>query len=141
MNFAFADSVCATRITTLRKGPGSQNPASWKVSRYMPFVRLQKKSGWTKVQDLEGEVHWVKSSDITSQIRCVAVKASVAVLHKEPNSTSPGASLKTLDRFTPLKRMDDEKLPWLHVEDEAGHVSWIHESQVWKPVTVNNISF
>lgn len=137
---AQAQPLCARLNTTLRKGPGMQHPVSWKVAKNMPFLRLEKKSGWVKLQDLEGEVHWGKAGDLTNKFRCVVVKTNVAALHKEPNPTSPASDLKTLDRYTPLKRVNDMR-DWLQVEDEAGHSSWIHESQVWKPVLVNSFSF
>lgn len=137
---ASAQPMCARTASTLRKGPGTQHPVSWKVAKYMPFLRLERKSGWLKLQDLEGEVHWGKASDFTSNYRCVVVKTNVAALHKEPSQASPATDLKTLDRYTPLKRVGDQR-DWLKVEDEAGRAAWIHESQVWKPVIVNSFSF
>ena len=137
---AGAEPLCAKAALSLRKGPGPQHPVTWRVAKHMPFLRLEKKSGWVKLQDLEGEVHWAKAGDLTSAVRCVVVKATVASLHKEASPTAPPPDLKTLDRYTPLKRLQTTR-DWLQVEDEAGHVAWIHESQVWKPVTVNSFSF
>ncbi|MBX3020773.1 MAG: hypothetical protein KF799_03790 [Bdellovibrionales bacterium] len=136
----FAQPMCARGNVTLRKGPGTQHAVSWKVSKNMPFLRLERKKGWLKLQDLEGEVHWARASDLTSKTRCVVVKTNVAALHKEPSQNSPATDLKTLDRYTPLRRLDDNR-EWLQVEDEAGRKAWIHESQVWKPVVVNSFSF
>ena len=137
---AAVQPVCARAATSLRKGPGTQFPVTWKVAKFMPFLSLQRKSGWSKVQDLEGDVHWVRSVDVTNKVRCVVVKTSVAALHKQPNANSPAEDFKTLDRYTPLKRIGDEP-DWLQVEDEAGHKAWIHSSQVWKPVLVNSFTF
>ena len=44
----------------------------------MPLMILDKKSGWAKVQDLDGEVHWAKQSDLNTKDRCVVVKVNVA---------------------------------------------------------------
>jgi SH3-like domain-containing protein len=106
----------------------------------MPFLRLGSHKGWIKVQDLEGEVLWARRRDLSSRLRCVVVKTNTAALHKAPQFASPGEDLKNLDRYTPLKRIKDQKA-WIQVEDEAHNQAWIHESQVWKPVTVNNFSF
>lgn len=137
---AWAEPVCAVRATSLRKGAGAQNPVTWKVPKNMPFLRLANKNGWSKVQDLDGELHWVKSGDVSRQLRCVVVKTNVAALHEKPTQSSPAPEMKTVDRYTPFERVADAR-EWLQVKDEAGQKAWIHESQVWKPVTVNSFSF
>ncbi len=107
----------------------------------MPFMRqAERKSGWVRVEDLEGESHWAKPSDLTNRFRCVVVKTNVAVLRKEPSTSAPPVDLKTVDRYTPLKRLGNDR-EWMQVEDETGRTAWIHESQVWKPVNVQSISF
>lgn len=138
--WAAAEAMCAKNATSLRKGPGTQHAVTWRVAKNMPFLKLERKSGWYKVQDLEGEVHWARTQDLTSSFRCVVVKTNIASLHREPSPASPAQDLKTLDRYTPLKRVGDRR-DWLQVENEAGQVAWIHESQVWKPVIVNSFSF
>jgi len=137
---AYGDSVCAKSYVQLRKGPGSKNPATWSVAKYMPFVRLETKSGWSKVQDLEGDVHWVRSSEVSNQIRCVVVRTNVASLRTAPSATAVLAEFKSVDRYTPLKRLESRQ-EWLQVEDEQGRQAWVHESQVWKPVQVQSFSF
>lgn len=137
---ALAQPVCAKGYITLRKGPGSDNAISWKVARYMPFLKVEKKGGWSKVQDLDGEIHWAKNSDLNTVDRCVVVKTNIAVLRQEPAPTAPPAELKTVDRYTPFKKLAVDK-DWVQVEDETGRKAWIHESNVWKPVMINAISF
>lgn len=140
LNAWAGDPVCAKSYITLRKGPGAKNAVSWKVAKYMPFMRTERKSGWSKVQDLEGEEHWAKSSDLSTAIRCVVVKTNVATLRKEPSASSPPIELKTVDRYTPFKRLEVDR-EWVQVEDETGRQAWVHESNVWKPVNVQSISF
>jgi hypothetical protein len=107
----------------------------------MPFVRIDRKGRWYKLQDMDGQVHWGRSNQFTHKIRCVVVKAPRAVTHKEPNNRSPSAEgFKTLDRYTPLKRVDSDDA-WIQVEDDLGQRSWIHESNLWSPVTVQSIHF
>ena len=134
------DPTCTKGAATLRKGPGRQFPVSWKVPRYMPFMRFESKGNWVKVVDLEGETHWAESKDLTRTIHCVVVKSPMANFHKEPKASSKPADLKTLDRYTPLKKISAEA-EWIHAEDEAGHQGWINEASVWKPVRVANFSF
>lgn len=135
-----AEPVCAKSPLTLRKGPGSKEAISWKVPKNMPFLRLETKKGWAKLQDLDGEIHYARAADLSSKTRCVVVKTSVAALHKDPTVSAAATDLKSLDRYTPLKRINDMR-EWIQVEDEAGRLAWIHESQVWKPMKVNAFSF
>ena len=134
------DPACAKAYITLRKGPGPQFPVSWKVARFMPFMKLESKNGWVKVQDLEGEFHWALARDLSTALKCVVVKSSIAILRREPSSTAPAADLKSIDRYTPLKKLEAQG-EWLHVEDESGRQSWIHESNVWKPVKISEVNF
>jgi len=132
--------VCAKSYITLRKGPGPQHPVSWRVARYMPFMRTERKAGWVKVEDLEGEEHWAKSSEVTNAYRCVVVKTNIATLREKPSPSAPPIEIKTADRYTPFKRLGNER-EWVQIEDETGRQAWIHESTIWKPVNVQSISF
>lgn len=137
---ATGDPACAKTAITLRKGPGAQFPVSWRVARFMPFLKLESKNGWIKVKDFEGETHWALARDLSSSLPCVVVKSQVASLRKEPSASSPPAELKTLDRYTPLKKLQAEG-EWLKVEDESGRQAWIHESNIWKPAKVQSVTF
>jgi len=134
------DPTCAKNYITLRKGPGAQYPISWRVAKYMPFLRQESKNGWVKVQDLEGEIHWAQGKDLSSGLHCVVVRAAIATLRKEPSTTAPMAEIKTLDRYTPLKKLE-MKDDWVKVEDETGRQAWIHDSNVWRPMKVQSMSF
>lgn len=131
---------CAKNFIVLRKGPDSSFPVSWRAARYMPFFRHEAKGAWVRVTDLDGESHWAQPRDLTSAYPCVAVKATVATLRKEPKQGAPPADLKTVDRYTPLKRLESQG-EWVHIEDETGRRAWIHESNIWKPMKVQSVKF
>ena len=139
---AWSQPVCAKGYISLRKGPGPAFPLSWKVAKNMPFLLLEKKQGWGKVQDLDGEVHWAKITELNSKDRCVVVKVNVATLRSQPSNTAPLAEIRTVDRYTPFLRIENEEpSEWIEIADEAGHKAFIHENYVWKPVKVNSFSF
>jgi SH3-like domain-containing protein len=115
---------------------------SWKVAKHMPFMVVEKKNGWGKVQDLDGEVHWAKLTDLNFKDRCVVVKVNTAVLRAQPSKTAAAPMLKTVDRYTPFLRVENENVSeWIEVADETGAKAWIHENYVWKPVSVNSFTF
>ena len=131
---------CAKNFIVLRKGPATSFPVSWRAARYMPFFRHEAKGAWVRVTDLEGESHWAQPRDLTSAYPCVAVKAMVATLRKEPTLAAPPADLKTVDRYTPLKKLETPG-EWVKIEDETGRRAWIHESNIWKPMKVQSVKF
>ncbi len=137
---ASGDPTCAKDYATLRKGPGSSYSVSWRVARFMPFLRFEAKSSWVKVQDLDGEMHWARSKDLTSSLSCVVVRAQVANLRKEPSAAAALAELRSVDRFTPFKRIESEG-DWVKVEDETGRQAWIHHTNIWRPVKVLGLTF
>lgn len=134
------DPVCAKTQITLRKGPGSQYPVSWCAARFMPFLRQESKNGWVRVIDFEGESHWAPARDLSSVLHCVVVKTQVATLRKEPSMSAQPSDLKTVDRYTPLKKIESQG-EWVKVEDETGRQAWIHESNIWKPMKVQSVKF
>lgn len=134
-------AVCAkSSLVTLREEPSDKAKVTWKVAKNMPFLRQEIKGSWIKITDLDGAVHWGKGRDFRVDVRCVVVRVAVAKLRAEPSESAPTANIKTVDRYTPFRRMAEEG-PWILVEDELGNKSWINETNVWKPLAVKAISF
>lgn len=137
---ALAQAVCARTTATLREGPGTSFAAKWKVSKFMPFVRLEQKSGWMKLADMDGDIGYGRAVDFTTRFRCVAVKSNTAETRQGPGTQFPYGEFKTLDRYTPLKRHEN-KGSWVEVETDIGSRFWVQESKVWRPVHVQSVSF
>jgi len=138
---AQAQAVCTRSSTTvLRKDPSSKAEKSWIVGKYMPFMILEIKSGWLKLEDLEGQKHYGRTSDFSQKFRCVVVKTNTAETRQGPGSKFPYGDFKTLDRYTPLKRLEAQD-GWVQVENDLGLKSWVQENKVWHPVKVQTLSF
>ena len=52
----------------------------------------------------------------------------------------PYGDFKTLDRYTPLKRIGIDA-GWVQVVSDLGLKSWVQESKVWHPVKVQAVKF
>jgi SH3-like domain-containing protein len=134
-------AICTqSKNAILRTGPGEQFEKSWSVSRFMPFMKLDQKNNWLKLSDIDGEIHWGKAADFSTQLRCVVIKSNYADTHQGPGNSFPPVEFKTLDRFTPLKRIDAEG-PWIKVESDNGIQFWVHESKLWRAVKVQSVKF
>jgi SH3-like domain-containing protein len=138
---AQAQAICTrSSVTVLRKNPSSKAEKSWVVTKYMPFLLLEVKNGWLKVEDLDGVQHYGRASDFSQKFRCVVIKSNTADTRQGPGPRFPYGDFKTLDRYTPLKRLDAHD-GWVQVENDLGLKSWVQESKVWHPVKVQTLSF
>lgn len=138
---ARAQAVCTrSAMTVLRKGPGTKFEKSWVVSKYMPFLKVELKNGWLKLQDVDGQIHYGRASDFSQSIRCVVVRVNTAETRQGPGTRFPYGDFKTLDRYTPLKRISMDG-NWVQVENDLGMKSWIQDSKLWHPVKMQSVKF
>lgn len=138
---AVAEPVCITSARAkLHSGPGKNYPVSWLVGQHMPLLRIAKKGSWSQVKDLDGEVHWVSTSAISTNISCAVVKTKTAKLLKGPGSQFPPAEYASVEKYTPFRKVDRDG-EWLQVRDEYQGEYWINESNLWMPVVRSKIAF
>ncbi len=125
----------------MHRGPGSQYPKSWTVGKYTPLQELERKDKWIKVKDQDGEMHWVPSTQVTNKYRCVSIKSSVAQLRTGagPQHSAPSLMM-TADKYTPFKRVESDG-PWVQVENDFGIRAWIHEKNIWRPVSIVKMDY
>ncbi len=114
----------------LRKGPGTTYKKTWQVFKYMPFKKLEGKGNWYKVEDLDGDVHWIYSNLVTNKIDCAVVKVDEA-------NVRSGAGIKFRKKdFSPAIKYDSFKVinrkgSWVNVIDEFGNKGWIFRKLLW----------
>ncbi|MCB0384217.1 MAG: hypothetical protein KDD43_02395 [Bdellovibrionales bacterium] len=136
-----AQGLCVSAFeANMRTGPGGKFPISWVVGRYTPLIKLEKKGRWYRVEDQDGEKHWISASLVTTSYQCVSVKGTTANLRSGPGTNYSSVHYGFADKYTPFKRVN-LKNDWYQVEDESGYKFWVHNSTVWRPVTVSRIGF
>jgi SH3-like domain-containing protein len=128
-NAAYA--ICVTSSeANLRSGPGTKHEKTWEVFKYMPFKRLSKKGNWYRVQDVDGDKHWIYKKLVTDKFNCAVVKVEKANVRSGPGTkykeTSFSPSLK-YDSYKVLKRKGE----WVKVHDEFGDEGWIFRKLLW----------
>ncbi len=114
----------------LRSGPGTKFEKTWEVFKYMPFKKLASKGNWYKVNDVDGDVHWVYSKLVTSEYNCAVVKVDKANVRKGPGekySKIPMSPALKYDSFKVVKMQP----PWVKVIDEFGDSGWIFRKLLW----------
>lgn len=134
-------ALCVTTsVANLRGGPGPKHKITWTVPMYTPLVEIRKTAGWYEVEDMDGEIHWVYSANVTRSMVCVSVKVPTAKLRAGPGQQSELADIRQVDRYTPFMRLDVSG-EWSQVKASWGETYWIHSDNLWRPVRVSKVEF
>lgn len=111
----------------LRNGPSLKEKKTWEVNRFMPLMRIGQKGDWLKVQDVDGDIHWVHRSLVTTDFRCVTVKGARANIRKRPaNSADMWFSV---EKYTSFKYLESGKR-WSTIEYE-GERMYVFSTLLW----------
>lgn len=131
----------STSKANLRSGPGPKNKITWTVPKYTPLLRMDKQGSWYKVQDQDGDIHWVYSKNVNTKWKCVSIKTASARLRTGPSAEHSIADIWQVDRYTPFRRIDISDNGWYQVEAPWGGTYWISKNLVWLPMRVRGISY
>ena len=131
---AFSSSALAADYMTVikdgvnvRSGPSTKSEIYWEVFKDFPVKVLQKKNGWIKTKDFEGDTGWIYAPLLTKK-KMVIVKVKKANLR-----VGPGKNYEIIATalygvvFTP-GRSDGN---WLQVTHSDGTKGWLHKSLLW----------
>ena len=142
LNSSVALGLCVKgRKANLRTGPGSKYPISWTVQKNMPLLEVSRRGSWVEVKDVDGMRHWAYRPVLTSSRQCLVVKTNVANLRSGPGKKYGMAEpLSRADRYFAFEKIDSD-LGYYKINVEGMGPAWIHESLVWRAITVQKIGF
>ena len=117
----------AAGTANVRSGPGTQNDQLWQVEKYYPVMVVEKKGGWCRIKDFEGDEGWIEASllDKTNTVIVRVPKCNVR--------SGPGTEHETVFIVTkgiPFKVLQT-KGQWLQVEHADGDSGWLMKNLVW----------
>lgn len=135
-------SVCVTKAgAVLRTEPSLSAPMSWKAPKYTPLATTgQAKRGFYEVTDIDDQKHWISTRDITSRIRCTAVRVKRARIRQGPGNEFNLSPIGIADRYYTFLDLGGED-GWTQVQDEMGQRGWVNLDVLWKPRTKLRMSF
>jgi SH3-like domain-containing protein len=128
-NFVFALCVSDSHAK-LRRGPGRTWPVTWEVEQYMPLKKLGKKKGWYRVEDVDGQKHWIREDLTTSAFKCATIKDTFANLRKGPGKNFEAVSASPGDKYLSFRLMGEQN-GWLKLEDRDGDEVWVLQTLAW----------
>jgi SH3-like domain-containing protein len=96
----------------------------------MPFKKLAEKGNWYKVQDVDGDIHWIYSKLVTDEFDCAVVKVDEANVRSGPGIKYKKTTLSPVIKYESFKVIKRKGL-WVKVEDEFGNTGWIYRKLLW----------
>ena len=126
-----AYSLCVTADTAnLRSGPGTKHDISWQVFKYMPLKKLSKQGNWYKVQDVDGDTHWIYNNLVTDKYKCAVVNVDEANVRSGPGTKYKKTILSPLFQYESLKVLKTQG-PWVNIMYESEDTGWVFKKLLW----------
>jgi SH3-like domain-containing protein len=126
---AFALCVSAPEAN-LRYGPGTNYRKTWEVFRYMPLKKLKKQGDWYRVQDVDGDIHWVYGPLVTEKYQCAVVKDDKANVRSGPGTNYKQRAYSPVFKYYMFKILEIRG-DWVKVQDDYGDTGWIYRPLLW----------
>jgi len=97
------------------------------ADKFYPVEVLERKNGWVKVKDFEGDTAWVASTSLGKQSTVVIDTPSANI--REKPATSADVLFKVA--HGEVFKVEDHKDNWLKVVDSHGDGGWIRVDKTW----------
>jgi SH3-like domain-containing protein len=126
-----AAAMCTKAATVnLRAGPGTNYPKSWVVYQFMPLKKVGEKGDWLKVQDVDGQEHWVLSDLVTDDFDCAVVARDKINMRSGPGTQFAKSPISPLTKYYAFEVVETEG-DWVKVRDEVKNEGWISKNLLW----------
>ena len=111
----------------LRTAPGRGGQVLWRLDRGYPLEVLERRGGWLKVRDFEGEQGWI-AAGVTGPTRHHVVRSRTAKLRAGPGDGYPIVGSAVYGQvFTTEFRGEN----WVRVRIAPRQPAWIARDLVW----------
>lgn len=119
-------SIAGSKVN-LRAGPGKDQKRLFVVSRGYPVRVVERRDGWVKVEDFEGDRAWVHG-DLLSADRTVVVTGEVVNIRRGPSTDRP---VVFRAKRGVLLRYRGQEGDWVQVRHADGDEGWVYAPLVW----------
>lgn len=131
---SLAGSAAAAEILSVknesanfREGPGEKHPIVFAADKFYPVEVVEKKDGWARVKDFEGDVAWVAERLLGKQETVVVEGDRVNVRDKASTTSEIVFKAERGEVF----KVEERQGKWLKVVDASGDGGWIRDDMVW----------
>jgi len=116
-----------TSSANFRENPHEAAKIKFSADKFFPVEAIEKKKGWVKIKDFEGDTAWVAEKVLGKQAAIVVTSDKANV--REEATTSSDVAFK-VERGEVFK-IESRKGDWLKVVDARGDGGWIRADMTW----------
>lgn len=110
-----------------RASPNDKATIVYSADKFYPVEVLERKSGWAKVKDFEGDTAWVAERVLGKQSTIVILAESANIREKPTTESEVVFKVAHGEVFKVQERKDD----WVKVTDSHGDGGWIRVDKTW----------
>ena len=112
----------------MRVGPSEQYPIKWEYrDEGLPLKVVRRSGGWRLVEDPDGEVGWVSSSQLRLRRTAMVMGEGLVDLLEEPRT---GSKLRWRAEPGVIGRLKECSEGWCEF-DVSGRTGWVTASRLW----------
>jgi SH3-like domain-containing protein len=114
-------------IANVRSGPNVGDDLLWQVEKYHPLSIVEKRGGWYRFKDFEGDEGWI-SAALLDNTPTVIVKVPRCNVRTGPSTDHPVSF--TAEKGIPFKVLQTQGA-WIEVVHIDGDRGWLLNTLVW----------
>lgn len=115
------------KTANFRENPSMTADVLFTADRHYPVDVLERKRGWAKIRDFEGETAWV-AERLLHRDPAIVVTVERANVRAAPRANARVLFKGTWSEAYPI---EETKGVWVHIRTPEGQDGWIHRSIVW----------
>lgn len=115
------------KSANFREAPSPSADILFTAERYYPVEVLERKRGWAKTKDFEGEVAWV-AERLLASTRTAVVIVKEARVRATPDLNAPESFRVSWSDAFPVKEV---RAGWVLIETQDNRRGWVSSDVVW----------
>ncbi len=116
-----------TESATFRATPSDKSKIVYAADKFYPVEIVERKAGWAKVKDFEGETAWV-AERMLGKLDTIVIDAPTANI-RDKAATDADVLFKVA--HGEVFQVQERKGEWLKVKDSHGDGGWIRMDKTW----------
>ena len=116
-----------TDSASFRAEPSDKAAIVYAADKFYPVEVLDRKSGWAKVKDFEGETAWVAERAL-GKLDTIVIDSPTANIRQK---AATDAQVVFKVAHGEVFKVEDHKADWLKVKDAHGDGGWIRLDKTW----------
>jgi len=116
-----------TQSASFRAQPSDKSPVVYSADKFYPVEVVERKNGWVKAKDFEGDTAWVAEKSL-GKLDTVVIDTPTANIRQK---AATDAEVLFKVAHGEVFKVEDHHDNWLKVKDAHGDGGWIRVDKTW----------